>query len=220
MGRHTQKKSSRGSQRWIQELVNRAPEVLEAAAGIGRIEWLSPLTSDQHAEYRDQAFLDRLGIKALQRPLSSFWPQCGPQWDALGKSEAGKAVVVECKAHIDEIFSPPSRACQSSLKQIRDALEETKVALGAQSGTDWTSRFYQYANRLAHAHFLQNLNGIPTKLMFLYIVGDSDMQGPNTRAEWEAAVTVLHEALGIRGRIPGYVVDAFVDVSSGIPIAC
>ena len=102
---------------------------------------------------------------------------------------------------------------------IREALEETKAALGALPGMDWTCCFYQYANRIAHAHFLHDLKGIPTRLVSLYIVGDIDMQGPSTRAEWEAAMDVLHEALGIRGRVPGYVQDVFMDGSTGISIA-
>jgi hypothetical protein len=219
MGRVEQQQSSKGSQRWIQELVNNYPKILEDAIGIGRIDWLSPRDADDYAEYRDQAFLDHLKINSLKRPLSSFWPTRGPQWDALGRAETGEAVLVECKAHIGEIFSPPSRACASSARIIRRSLEETKVALGALPGMDWTLRFYQYANRIAHAHFLQNLNNIPTKLVFLYIIGDIDMQGPSTRAEWEAAIAVLHEALGMRGRIPRYVRDAFVDVGTGMPIA-
>jgi hypothetical protein len=30
--------------------------------------------------------------------------------------------------------------------------------------------------------------------------------------EWEAAIAVMHEALGIRGKVPRYVHDVFVDV--------
>jgi hypothetical protein len=219
MGRFIQQRSSRGSQRWIQQLVNVHPNVLNDAIGIGRIDWLSPLAADDHAEYRDQEFLDCLEIKSLKRPLSSFWPTRGPQWDALGQAETGEVILVECKAHITEIFSPPSRAQESSAQLIRASLDETKEALGALPGMDWTLRFYQYANRIAHAHFLRDHNGIPTKLVFLYIVGDIDMQGPGSRTEWEAAITVLQEALGMRGRIPRYIHDAFVDVSTGMPVA-
>jgi hypothetical protein len=38
------------------------------------------------------------------------------------------------------------------------------------------------------------------------------MRGPETEREWKAAITVLHEALGLRGRIPPYVSDIFIDV--------
>jgi hypothetical protein len=102
---------------------------------------------------------------------------------------------------------------------IQGALNETKTALGAVPGLDWSLRFYQYANRLAHAYFLQELNSIPTMLVFLYFVGDTEMKGPATRAEWESAIEVLHEAMGIRGKLPRYMRDAFLPVSATSPIA-
>lgn len=48
--------------------------------------------------------------------------------------------------------------------------------------------------------------------MFLHFTGDTEMDGPETVREWKAAIAVLHGALGIRGRLPRYVVDAFMDV--------
>ncbi len=38
------------------------------------------------------------------------------------------------------------------------------------------------------------------------------MNGPDTKPEWQAAIEVLHEALGIRGRVPPYVWDVFIDL--------
>jgi hypothetical protein len=147
-----------------------------------------------------------------KRPLSDFWPSRGPQWDALGISEAGEAILVEAKAHIQEIFSPPSQASPKSLKRIIKSLDETSSALRAQPGLDWSRRFYQYANRLAHAFLLKELNDVPTRLLFIYFVGDTDMNVPDTKPEWQAAIEVLHEALGIRGRVPPCVCDVFIDL--------
>lgn len=76
---------------------------------------------------------------------------------------------------------------------------------------DWSKRFYQYANRLAHAYLLDSLNGVPTKLVLLYFMGDRDVGGPLTRSEWQAAIDLVHEALGLR-HVPAFVVDVFVDV--------
>jgi hypothetical protein len=90
--------------------------------------------------------------------------------------------------------------------------------LSATPGCDWAVRFYQFTNRLAHAHLLQRLNAVPTKLVFLYLVGDAEMDGPRTRREWEAALAILEEALGLRGRMPPYVTHAFVEVSGPIPV--
>jgi hypothetical protein len=213
MSRYVQKLGQKGSQRWLQYYVNYAPSIVNAAIGIGRIEWLSPLASDEYAEYRDQAFLNLLGVALHKRPLEAFWPSKGPQWDALGRSESGVCVLVEAKAHIAEIFSPPMAASKESAHEIQRALDETKAALGAMPGLDWSQRFYQYANRLAHAYLLTQLNGVPTLLVFLYFVGDLEMRGPASRAEWESAIQVVHEALGMRGRMPKFVRDAFLQAS-------
>jgi len=40
-----------------------------------------------------------------------------------------------------------------------------------------------------------------------------DLDGPLSEREWQAATKVLHEALGVRGKLPEkYVIDVFVDV--------
>ena len=131
MSRFPQKKASRGSQRWFQFFVNEKPDILNKNIGLGKINWLSPIKSDQYAENRDKSFLDLLGIRLEKRTLSDFWPKRGPQWDALGISESGEAILVEAKAHIPEIFSPPSQASPKRLKRILKSLDETSSAFHA-----------------------------------------------------------------------------------------
>ena len=53
---------------------------------------------------------------------------------------------------------------------------------------------------------------MPAELVFVYFVGDADMQGPASRHKWQGAVSAVHEQLGITGRMPPYVRDVFVDV--------
>lgn len=218
MSRVPQKRALKGSQRWIQTLVNEHPQVLNAAIGITDITWLSPLANDKYAEYRDATFLERLDIGSLRPALESFWPAGGPQWDALGRAQSGEVVLVEAKAHIPELLSPATQATDDSLTLIRRSLSETASALGATPGMDWALRFYQYTNRLAHGHFLHNIHGVRTRLVFLYIVGDGDVNGPEHRSEWEAALIVLYEALGLRGKRLRFKVDSFVDIRGPSPI--
>lgn len=92
MGRISQAKGTKGSLKWIQEVVNNTPLLLDnpikkiiGADKKNNIEWLSPKAEDAYAEYRDQAFLDLLGIKLTKTKLKAFWPPRGPQWDALGR---------------------------------------------------------------------------------------------------------------------------------------
>jgi hypothetical protein len=191
--------------------------VLNEGIGLGPVEWRSPLADDGYAEYRDQAFLDRLGVTLSKRHLNDFWPPGGPQWDALGRAVSGEPVLVEAKAYVPELLSPPTQASDASAETIRRALSEAAAALGASPGTDWSQRFYQHANRLAHAWFLAQVNGVPVRLVFVHFVGDPDMDGPSSRREWEAALVVLHEALGLRGRMPRYVTEIFIDVRPCVP---
>lgn len=217
MGRFPQPQGAKGSLRWIQHLVNQHPEVLSEGVGLGPVEWRSPRADDSYAEYRDQCFLDRLGITLSQRRLDDFWPPRGPQWDALGSALSGDAVLVEAKAHVPELLSPPTQATDGSAEMIRRSLSEAASALGASRGTDWSQRFYQYANRLAHAWLLAQVNRVPVRLAFVHFIGDTDMDGPSSRREWEAALSVLHEALGLRGRMPRYVAEIFIDVRPSVP---
>jgi hypothetical protein len=212
VGRFPQPQGTKGSLRWIQHIVNRNPDVLDAALGIGTVDWCSPKADDDYAEYRDRGFLDRVGVTLPARSLEDFWPSGGPQWDALGLASRGDIVLVEAKAHVSELFSPPCQAGEKSGAKIRHSLLEVAQSLKASPGTDWSKRFYQYANRVAHAWFLAKVNRQPVRLAFIHFIGDADMNGPTSRREWEAALTVLHEALGLRGKLPHYVSEVFIDV--------
>lgn len=145
MGRFPQREALKGSQRWIQRLVNEAPDQLNQAIGIGDIRWCSPMAQDEYAEYRDDAFWGRLNLAPTRRPLSTFWPRGGPQWDALGVATSGGAVLVEAKAHINELYSPASGASEASLGRIQLSLRECRAGLGVSEGYDWSKQCYQYA---------------------------------------------------------------------------
>src|SRR5206468_6978510 len=160
MSRFPQKLCARGSQRWMQWFVNHAPLVLDSEIDLGPIDWRSPLRDDGYAEYRDAAFLERLGITLPRRPLDTFWPRGGPQWDALGRAASGEAVIVEAKAHLNELYSPATAASESSLSLIRASLAEAARVMNVPAGFEWSKQFYQYANRLAHGYFLNQVNGI------------------------------------------------------------
>jgi len=214
VGRIVQPQATRGSQCWLQELVATDAASLDLGIGLGKLTWLSPLPEDGWAEYRDADFLERLGVTLTRRPLDTFWPARGPVWDGLARSESGVCVLVEAKAHVGELASNCAAASTASVSRIRSALEETKRALAVDAGCDWCVGFYQYANRLAHAYLMNELNGVRTELVHLYFVGDFDMHGPTTREEWQAAISDVHRALGLRGQLPAYVHEVFLDAGS------
>ena len=214
----------RGSQRWIQLAVNRCPDVIDGAIGKGlglehgeTIQWLSPLESDAFAEYRDHAFLERLGITPQHQNLEDFWPTRGPVWDGLARTSGGRYLLIEAKANIPEFVTSPSGATAASLHKIRKAFDETRAFLRVRSKTDWSECFYQYANRLAHLYFLRELNKLDAVLVFVYFVGDTTVSDkyPISHEGWQAAIALASHHLGIRAHSPwirDHVADVFIDV--------
>ena len=220
MPRICQSPAVRGSQKWIQKLVNERPDLLTSFTrtqldlpNTDTITWLSPIADDEYAEYQDQAFLDLLGIKLANVSLSDFWPSRGPVWDGLGRSETGKVFLVEAKSHISEVLSPRTGAGEKSLRKIKKSLNDTKTFLRSNSEHDWASTFYQYTNRLAHLYLLRALNKVPAYLVFIYFVNDKEMKGPKSIHEWNGALSLLTSYLGIgRHRLKKYIADIFIDV--------
>lgn len=208
----------KGSLRWVQALVQRAPERLElairdAGAPVPRaIQWSSPRVDDANAEYRDGAFLDQLGLAHLRPQLRDFWPVGGPQWDALGRA-SDDVFLVEAKAHTGELTSSCAAEAPRSLDLIQSALALTRAELGANASADWMRGYYQYANRLAHHVFLRR-HGVKSTLVFLYFTGDDVMNGPRDAAEWAPALAAAKRALGFApdATLPG-VYDVFVSVA-------
>ncbi len=43
--------------------------------------WLSPLAGENYVEYRDGAFIEKIGAELRYRSLASFWPYRRPMWD-------------------------------------------------------------------------------------------------------------------------------------------
>jgi hypothetical protein len=219
MPRIAQPPGMRGSLKWIQSAINDHRGVLETALlpklkGARSIEWRSPLTGDDFAEYRDAEFLKLVGLEEFSGALAEFWPRHGPQWDALGVTDRGDVLLVEAKAHIAEMCSPGTQASAKSKDRIRGALSETAFAVGAKPRAAWADVFYQLANRLAHLHFLRS-RGVPAWLVLFNFIGDSDMKGPQTSKEWEAAYLIAYHVMGIHADAPlmRYVLHLYPDVS-------
>lgn len=216
MVRAKQPRGTRGSLKWLQTAVNEYPDALRKAFGVGgQIEWLSPLREDDYAEYRDADFLKLIGCSTLMSALADFWPSRGPQWDALARTDRGEVLIVEAKAHISELFSPPSAASPESRVKIDAALRQTSLLLKAKSPASWGVHFYQLTNRLAHLMFLRE-HKVNARLVFLNFLGDEEMKGPRIRAEWEAAYAVAEHVLGLPRdhKLSKYVSHAYLDVRS------
>jgi len=212
---------NKGSLRWIQTLVNDHTQVLDREIkGVCKfpdtdsITWVSPLRKDEYAEYRDDSFLAQLDVKLPHLPLNKFWPDGGPQWDALGKTRGGARILVEAKAHLNELESGGTQAREPSRDTIQESLSKVQEFLGVDRSISWTGKFYQYANRLAHLYLLRELNKVNAHLVFVYFIGDKEVGGPDSVAGWKPGLTAVKGALGLREShsLSKYIREVFIDV--------
>jgi hypothetical protein len=127
---------------------------------------------------------------------------------------SGSALFLEAKAHVPEAASPGTKASSESLISIKKSLKEARRFYAPRATAEWCETFYQYANRLAHHHFLTKANGLQSRLVFLYFVNAHDMEGLATAHEWHGAIRLIHAALGLRKDLRSFgVFDAFLDVA-------
>src|ERR1039458_9816049 len=206
-------RAARGSRRQMQDYVNSFPRCLNEAvlralpAGAGRaaarIEWLSPLESDNYRQYRDRTFLQHLGLEDSAGRLAAYWPRLGPCWDGLGLLRVGKEsrreiLLVEAKSSVNEVEDLGCRAPATSIPLILDAFLEIREWLGADDTSAWLGPLYQTANRFAHLHFLRNRLGLPAWLGPVYFLNDPI--GPESRTDWLAAIAGVAARLGLHSR--------------------
>jgi hypothetical protein len=221
MSRHPQKSNSHGSLKNLQVAINVKKKYLDAELSkvIGKqmnIDWKSPLQLDDYAEYRDKDFLMKLGIlNKMKYPLSNFWPNKGPQWDALGVCD-DKIILVEAKANIPEMVSPGTKAGTNSRRKIENSFDEVKKYLSVSDTIDWTETFYQYVNRVSHLYYLREKNKIKAHLLFIYFINDLSVNGPKTKDEWLGAIQTMECYLGLskKHKLREYIHDIFIDVSN------
>jgi len=191
--RTLQPMGTKGSLKWIQKLINEKPQIIDSRLGHNEIEWRSPLSQDDFAEYRDSEFLTVLGLDHLHPALKKFWPRNGPQWDALGR--AGQTILlVEAKANIPEISSSCAAKSPRSITTINNAFIATKAFFGVDSKNNWLTGYYQYANRLAHLYFLREICNVDAVLVFIYFC-DDPTHIPTSAQEWQDALADQKKAM-------------------------
>ena len=141
------------------------------------ITWHSPIEREGYKEFGNE-FLDLEDEwKKEKGVLGGFWPRQGPKWDALavvqGKNGHKGLLLVEAKAHVNEMRSKIKAVDDKSKKLIESTLEEAKQKFGSEASLDiWLNHYYQLANRLAYLYILNEKIGIPTWLVFCNFVDD------------------------------------------------
>jgi hypothetical protein len=216
------KEKPKGSQKWLQEIINTCPDYLNrliqqklTSLSGQEICWKSPLKQDEYAEYRDTDFLKQIRLADLSEKLNHFWPKIGPQWDALGKTSDGKIyILVEAKANVPELVSFCGAKDKESLKTISESLNETQRWLNCKEPCiDWKYGFYQYANRLAHLYFLSEKAHLEAYLIFLYFVEDFN-HIPTSQDAWSSALKLQKKLMGLStGNLTDKVIELFININ-------
>lgn len=127
---------------------------LDASASI---ECLSPLRHERFSEYRDGASISKCKIDLEHRSLADFWRTGGSVWDGLARTSRDDVLLIEATAHIPELVSARSSATEPARGKIAARMKAGRGALAPHSLVEWTSTFYQYANRIARPHSLREL---------------------------------------------------------------
>jgi hypothetical protein len=173
--------------------------------GAKEVEWLdSPFDSkspSKDREWKSLNFLDRQTAN-----VTSEWEKWWPvgrgihNWDAVGRVNFGAGwewLLVEAKANVEEIRS--SCGAVGGLKKIEGALTEVKAALNVPSNRDWLNGYYQFCNRVAVLHFLNN-HQEPSHLLLVYFLGDRGDRTrtcPETKVGWDPALAEQKRHVGL-----------------------
>lgn len=175
------------------------------------------------AELKGFRFLKESAYNKIYGDWRKFWPKTGNphNWDGIGwlsdnryPEKPQELLLVEAKAHTGELKSNCS-AKNASKITIESAMNEVKDYLGVNKKTDWLNGYYQYANRIAALWFLRK-KGLPTRLLFIYFLGDSSPGAncPDKKNEWDNALAEQGQHLGLTRKHPlnSYMHKLFIDV--------
>lgn len=178
-------RGKKGSKFWMQTLVSLhngielTKEIQMRDNTIGDIKWISPLEKEDYIEYKlnSSKIVDLPGI---DKKDMDFWPSGQPQWDAIGfcenSSNKKTIILVEAKAHVDEMNSSCTAESDKSKELIEKTLKETYENLNQNKDKEfnkkiWMETYYQLGNRLAFLYELKK-KGYDVRLVLLNIIND------------------------------------------------
>lgn len=185
-------------------------QIIRVTGGKG-ITWLDfgfPKTKSPSKLDKELVGLEFIDDEAVRNKWQSFWPPSGTSqnWDAVGKihfENHDEWLLVEAKAHLNEVNSRCGATNLKSIGIINSALEKTASSLTHSSTPTekWLTPYYQYANRLAALYFLMKECHpvIPARLLFIYFYGDSrnGVKCPQSPLDWEPVISKVENHLSI-----------------------
>lgn len=213
-----------GSRKWTQILVNQNTELLNKKLretlqlnDSEKIDWISPLATDNYTEYFGQGYVDLLEYK-LNVKLEDFWPRLNFPWSAIGKSSSGKLILVDAKSSLSDYVAYGANIDdwddEKEVELTKHSLQLAKRFFMYSGTGDWLNRFHKYSSRLVNLYLLRNLNELDVYVPFIHYL--NDVNGVSTVQEWEATLELLYSYFGIsnwgRRRLQKYAPTVFIDV--------
>lgn len=207
----------------------RLNEAVLKATGAKRVAWLD-VPFDTENKWKDGAWtgFDFLPEKdRARRDWKNTWPRNGPavSWDAIGLAETKDGpewLLVEAKAHIDELRSDCPTGNGGGLTTIRETLAEVKSDLDVNEVRDWLHGYYHHCARVAALWFLLSRK-TPAQMLSIYFTGDQFPMPafvcPEDETGWLPALQELrkHVALPIDHGLTGRLHEIFLPVVGALP---
>ena len=178
-------------------------------------------------EYVGIEFLkDLVNYKTLKDSWKEYWPGDYQNWDGIIlniNQTSWEYIIVEAKAHLDELISNINSDNEQNIAKISKALNSTKKRFGINTPNDWSKCYYQAANRLAFINFLLE-NGIKASLLNIYfnngwikrdlkdearaILENKSVQN---EAEWRKKINEQYAYLGFNDNAKKYIHEVFLE---------
>ena len=200
---------------WHRNLFNQA--VSESSGIASDIDWLDFNFNGPE----DKELLNFDFIAEIKDEWKAYW-ECGRfglNWDAVGISRDGTYVLVEAKAHVEELNSSAGGSEKSRSKN-NEVIGRVFHKYGIECGQDsWNSDVYQLINRLVALDFLLE-RGYKAKLVYVLFVNGYEFNRPNdgsaSEEEWRSAMAAEFEKAGIANSpLEGLVNLVFIDCNPG-----
>lgn len=182
--------------------------LLDEKIGLGSITWISPLESEHFQEFQlHQLPIEKQRILGIENFDWSFWATTNqPHWDAIGIAQDGTIVLLEAKAHVEEIEGPGCKAIsEESKERIKKAIVEV---MG--NNPIWLKKYYQTANRYV---FLDKMlkAGKKTCLVFLNFINDVSYK-PEPQNVWDEYLSEMHKNYPTPKSLEPYTKYIFMDL--------